>query len=112
MDQFVYQDFDPPAAGAECNDYVARWAPAPESGADMTVLGADSQFTIEPGRTNTLTITIDHALFLEAFQSCFICLPQGVLGCQEDWCLALPGGDAVFNPAPLFVQAPQFLTFE
>ena len=113
MDSFVYQDFDTPTPGAECDDFI----PTYRSGTtvvDLINLGDIASFTIEPGVTNQLTITIDHAVFLTAFQDSFFCVPQGALGCGSPWCLIPPSDPAnpAMNPVPLFLQAPQYLTFE
>ncbi len=110
LDGFVYQDFDPPASSATCEDYVALWAPS-DAFTDLTILPG-STFDIVPGRLNELTITFDHPAFVSAFQDSFVCVPTGVLGCPDVWCLAPPLDDPFFNPAPLFLQAPQYLSFE
>jgi hypothetical protein len=111
LDGFHYEDFDPPASSATCKDYVARWVPEADASTDLTVLPG-ATFELVPGKVNELTITFDHPAFVSALQDSFLCVPQGVLGCGEAWCLALPGDPApFFNPAPLFLQAPQYLTF-
>jgi len=111
LDGFFYEDFDPPASEATCDEYVARWAPT-EAVADLTALGSDAVFNIVPDTINQFTITIDHALFLAAFQDSFLCFPRGVLGCGDAWCLYPDPSDPLFNPAALFLLAPQYLSFE
>ena len=112
LDAFVYEDFDPPTSTATCDDYVARYIPSPDSGVDLTALGGNAMFTIVSGAANELTITIDHVAFLSAYQDSFLCFPRGVLGCADEWCLYPDPNDPLFNPAPLFLQAAQYLSFE
>lgn len=113
LDSFVYQDFDAPTPGAECDDYISVYRTG-NTVVDLIDLGPIAPFTIEPGVTNQLTITIDHEVFLSAFQDSFFCVPFGSLGCANDWCLIPPAdpNNPFFVPVPLFLQAPQYLTFE
>jgi len=113
LDGFFYEDFDAPPSTTTCKEFITRYTPRPEDGVDVTDFAGEGTFTVAPGVVNDLTITVDHAAFVSALQDSFFCFPRGVQGCSEAWCLFPVGGSQpTFNPAPLFVQAPQYLSFE
>ncbi len=111
IDSFYYDDFDPPASTATCQDFVARWVPNAQP-IDVVGFGPDATFTLEPGVANQVNVVFEHPAFLSLFQASFTCFPQGVLGCTEAWCLYPSQDEPLFNPAPLSLAASQYLSFE
>ena len=119
LDGFFYRDLDPPASSATCKDYVSQWIPNAAAGIDLTLLG-DSTFSIVAGKVNELTINIEHQAFVSAYQDSFICVPLGTRGCGDTFCLCstpvgaggCSGGEPFFLGLGLFLQTPQYLSFE